>query len=90
MTEHVHEWDAIKTDEDGDIYIFCAFKGCKAKPDVDYVIEIFTEYPKLKNATERLSAEDARMLYHGAPQRNDEDYRRKDALFDYADILEKN
>ena len=40
------------------------------------------------NATERLSAEDAHMLYHAAPQRSDEDWRRKDALFAYAEILE--
>ena len=74
MTEHVCVWARTLGGS-----IRCAVCG-----------DSMTQKEELRrlNATERLSAEDAHMLYHAAPQRSDEDYRRKDALFDYANILE--
>ena len=81
MTEHVHKWRFYRASWSYETMARCTVKGCNESLDGD-------EVTRRLNATERLSAEDAHMLYHAAPQRSDEDYRRKDALFDYANILE--
>ena len=80
MTEHVHEWQ-LKPKKGN--YLEVAFcKICGVVVGASYIETILNEYNKLREATERLSAEDARVIA------DKHEGKTKEVLVAYADTLE--
>ena len=81
MTEHVHEW---RWQDNGEGYYWFF---CDNGPDCN--AELDTEEAEARlNATERLSAEDAKEAERFVPSWEVKHNQIKDALKDYANILE--